>query len=208
MTGDVEFLTSQLDGMIAMFYLWNSTRDNTTGLYHRTPLSDAQEFSLPGYLVGGPNGGPVQQWNSMDNDETLIWLGPETYRISFNSYMVAAARSIATVASLAGEASLAALWNQTSRDLDAKMQAMLYDNDINFWIDVIQHTNEPVVGRQSIGFYPYRFNVATSNSQVRGLEASLDTTHFLTQYGPTTLEQINPYYTPFKNITYCCVSLE
>lgn len=41
-TGDVDFLTSQLDGMITTYELWNTTRDATTGLYHRTPLSDAQ----------------------------------------------------------------------------------------------------------------------------------------------------------------------
>lgn len=41
-TGDVEMLKSQTDGMITTYNLWNVTRDNTTGLYHRTPLSDAQ----------------------------------------------------------------------------------------------------------------------------------------------------------------------
>lgn len=47
-TGNLGFLESQLDRMINIYYLWNSTRDNTTGLYHRTPWLDAQEFSLPG----------------------------------------------------------------------------------------------------------------------------------------------------------------
>lgn len=45
--GDVPFLVSQLDGMIATYDLWNSTRDKTSGLYHRTPVLDAQEYSLP-----------------------------------------------------------------------------------------------------------------------------------------------------------------
>ena len=84
-TGNLPFLLSQLDGMIEMYYLWNSTRDNITGLYHRAPLSDAQEFSLPGYVTGGPNGGAVEVWNSFQNDFTTIWLGPETYRPSFNT---------------------------------------------------------------------------------------------------------------------------
>ena len=86
--GDTQFLESQLQGMIDMFNLWNVTQDPVTGLYHRTPLLDAQEFSLPGYVVGGPNGGMVQQWNSVDNNYTTIDLGPQTYRISFNAYMV------------------------------------------------------------------------------------------------------------------------
>ena len=41
-TGDVDFLTSQLDGMIAMYRLWDVQFNTTVGLYHRTPLSDAQ----------------------------------------------------------------------------------------------------------------------------------------------------------------------
>lgn len=108
-SGDIPFLTSQLEGMIGMYYLWEVQRDNTTGLYFRTPLLDAQEYSLPNYLVGGPNGGPVQQWDdfglppSMQNNYELIWLGPETYRPDFNAYMIAGAWAIGEVAAMAGK---------------------------------------------------------------------------------------------------------
>lgn len=51
--GDTDFLTSQLRGMIDMYSLWNVTQDTVTGLYHRNPLQDAQEFSLPGFVTGG-----------------------------------------------------------------------------------------------------------------------------------------------------------
>jgi hypothetical protein len=97
--------------MIYTYHLWNSTRDNVTELYHRNPLQDAQEYSLPGYLTGGPGGGPMQEWNDFGlsaamgggNDYNLIWLGPETYRPDFNAYMVAGAWAIADVASMSGE---------------------------------------------------------------------------------------------------------
>lgn len=110
-TGDIPFLISQLDGMIASYDLWNVTKDSKTGLYHRNPLQDAQEYSLPGYLTGGPGGGPVEEWNDFGlnsvmgggNDYDLIWLGPETYRPSHNAYMVAGAWAISKVASLAGK---------------------------------------------------------------------------------------------------------
>ena len=49
------------------------------------------------------------------------------------------------------------------------------------------------------------FGIGTNESNIRGLETGLDTEHFLTEFGPTTLEQISPYYTAFKNITYCCL---
>jgi len=53
----------------------------------------------------------MDQWNDFGlnaaqgggNDYTLIWLGPETYRPSFESYMVANAYAISEVATLAGE---------------------------------------------------------------------------------------------------------
>lgn len=110
-TGDISFLAAQLDGMIASYNLWDVQRDNTTGLYHRTPLLDAQEYSLPGYLTGGPGGGPMQEWNDFGlssamgggNDYDLIWLGPETYRPSMNAYMIAGAWAIGEVASWAGK---------------------------------------------------------------------------------------------------------
>ena len=41
-TGDVDFLTSQLEGMIKMYEIWDVQMNESTGLYHRTPLSDAQ----------------------------------------------------------------------------------------------------------------------------------------------------------------------
>lgn len=110
-TGNVDFLTSQLDGMISMFNLWDNQKDKTTGLYHRAPLNDAQEYSLPGFLTGGPGGGPVKIWDDFGlsaaegggNDYTAIWAGPETYRPNFNAYMIAGARAISTIANLTSQ---------------------------------------------------------------------------------------------------------
>lgn len=106
---------------------------------------------------------------------------------------------------MTGQSRLAQEWNITATALLNNMQSLLYDNDLNFWIDVIQGTNQPAVGRQLIGYYPYRFGIGTNSTNIQGLETGLNNKHFLTQFGPTTLEQINPYYTAFKNITYCCL---
>jgi len=212
-TGDIPFLVSQLNGMIASYNLWNVTIDSTTGLYHRNPLQDAQEYSLPGYLTGGPGGGPMQQWNDFGlsasqgggNDYNLIWLGPETYRPDFNAYMVANARAISTVATLAGNTSLAQTWSTYADGLYSRMENQLYSDQLNFWIDVVQGTNLRCEGRELIGYYPYRFDVGTNETYIQGLEAGLNNEHFLTEFGPTTLEQTNPYFTALKNSTYCCM---
>ena len=203
--GDASFLESQLDGMVHTYYLWNATVDNQTGLYHRTPLLDAQEYSLPGWIVGGPNGGPVADYLSIDNNYSIIDNGPQTYRPNFNAYMVAGARSIATVAQMTGNLSLSMTWNEYADKLYSSMLDVLYDNNLNFWIDVVESTNLRIDGRQLIGYFPFRFDVGTNETFIQGLEGGLTTEHFLTEFGPTTLEQINPYFTALKNLTYCCL---
>lgn len=47
--------------------------------------------------------------------------------------------------------------------------------------------------------------MGTTEDMRKGLEASLNSDGFLTTFGPTTLEQSNPYYTSLKNQTYCCL---
>ena len=205
-TANTPFLISQLNGTINIYGLWKVVLDNTTGLYHRTPLLDAQEYSLPGWLTGGPNGGPVEVWNSFDNNYTTIDLGPETYRPSHNSFMLAGAAAIANIAQLAGDSDLYQQWNTTAATLYSNMYKLLWNTDLEFWIDVAEGTNQQFLGRQLIGYYPYRFEIGTGDDMVRGLETGLTTQGFLTEFGPTTLEQTNPYYTSLKNTTYCCVS--
>jgi hypothetical protein len=206
-TGDSSFLKAQLHDLIKTFNLWNVTIDATTGLYHRTPLSDAQEYSLPGFVTGGPNGGSVEDWYSFENDFTTIWLGPETYRPNFNAYMVAGARVFSKVSQLVGNEALAQEWDSTASGLYSKMLGMLWNNDLEFWIDVVEGTNLEVIGRELIGYFPYHFDVGTDESFIKGLEAGLTNEEFLTEFGPTMLEQTNQYYTAVKNITYCCVCI-
>ena len=139
----------------------------------------------------------------MDNNYAVIDVGPETYRPNFNAYMVAGARAIANVAQIASNTSLSSTWNGYAATLYQTMQQMLYDDDLNFWIDVVEGTNLQIRGRELIGYFPFRFDVGTDSQNIRGLETGLDTEHFLTTYGPTTLEQTNPYFTALKNLTYC-----
>lgn len=84
------------------------------------------------------------------------------------------------------------------------MQDLLWSDNLQWWIDVVEGTNLRCEGRELVGMFPYRFGVGLGSEYVKGLEAGLDTEHFLTEYGPTTLEQTNQYYTSLKNTTYCC----
>lgn len=101
--------------------------------------------------------------------------------------------------------SLSHKWEQYGKDLYNRMQEQMYSSELNFWIDVVQGSNLRCQGRELIGYFPYRFDVGTDQSYIAGLEAGLTSEGFLTEYGPTTLEQSNPYYTALKNSTYCCM---
>lgn len=101
--------------------------------------------------------------------------------------------------------SLSNKWLEYGNDLYTKMQDQLYSPELNFWIDVVQGSDLQCVGRELIGYYPYRFDIGTNQKHLDGLIAALTTKNFLTDFGPTTLEQTNPYYTALKNSTYCCM---
>ena len=57
--GDTKYTTEQLSDMAKLWYYWDYTYDFAAGLYYYTPNWDAQEFSLPGYIVA-PDGGQLQ----------------------------------------------------------------------------------------------------------------------------------------------------
>jgi hypothetical protein len=124
------------------------------------------------------------------------------HRPNFNAYMVAGARAISTVASMAGNSTLAQTWSSYASGLYQRMEDLLYSDELNFWIDVVEGTNLLCQGRELKGYYPYRFGVGTNTTQLQGLEAAIE--KFLTEYGPPTLETTSPYYTALKNTTYCC----
>ena len=84
------------------------------------------------------------------------------------------------------------------------MQNHLYSHELDFWIDVVQGTNLRCQGRELIAYFPYRFDVGTTQTFISGLEAGMDEEHFLTEFGPTTLEMTSPYFTALKNTTHCC----
>ncbi|PVH88495.1 hypothetical protein DL98DRAFT_628537 [Cadophora sp. DSE1049] len=193
--GDNKYTTEQLADMVRLWHYWNSVFDENVGLYYFTPNFDAQEYSLPGYVVD-PSGGQLQ----LD--------GPDTYRPSHNAYMVANARAIAQVAKQSGDSETASNFTQIADRLEQAMSDKLWDPVQEFFVDVIRPNNPnltKVMGREEVGLYPFRFGVGLepkySNASIQKL---LDPQGFLTPYGPTTLEVQNEYYFATKPSDYCC----
>ena len=195
-SGELGFFQSQLDGMVRMWHQWDYTFDDDVGLYYFTPLWDAQEYSLPGYVATG----------GVDND--LERNGPDTYRPSLNAYMVANARAVAEAANMIGNSSLASEFTEHADNIQDAMYAHLWDTKQQFFIDVIRPNNSdlsPIQGREEVGFYPFRFGVGTESKYITpSVNQLFDSEGFFTQYGPPTLEVRNQYYTAEKPSGYCC----
>ena len=199
--GNTAFLTSQLQGLVRMWREWDFTFDSAVGLYYYTPLFDAQEFSLPCWVAS----------NSGQNNLTLLLIGPDTYRPSHNTYMVANARAIALTAQLASETTLAREYTSTADHIEAAMYEHLWDSDLQFFIDVIKANNHsqghqgPVQGRQLVGLFPFRFGIGlTAKYANLSIQELFDPEGFQAPFGPTTLERRNEYYGATKPTTYCC----
>ena len=199
--GNTAFLIDQLQGMVQLWHQWDFTFDSKVGLYYYTPTADAQEFSLPGWVVS--NGG-------LDNI-TLLDVGPDTYRPSHNAYMVANARAIAQTAKLAGNMALTVTFTSTADEIEAAMFKHLWDPDQQFFVDVVRMSNYSldqgvlIQGRQEVGLFPFRFEIGLSpqyaNPSIREI---FDPEGFQAPYGPSTLERRNEYYDATKPTAYCC----
>ncbi len=99
-------LISQLDGMVRMWHECDCTFDESVGLHYYTPNFDAQEYSLPGFIVThGVN-------NQLELD------GPNTYWPSHNAYMVTNAKAIAAVAHAQGTTTIAAEFTSLAMNLE------------------------------------------------------------------------------------------
>ena len=67
--------------------------------------------------------------------------------------MVAGARAISQVATLAGNTSLSQTWSTYAEGLYSRMQEQLYSAELNFWIDVVEGTKLRCEGRELIGYF-------------------------------------------------------
>lgn len=75
-------------------------------------------------------------------------------------------------------------------------------------MDIIRPNNPSftrLTGREEVGLYPYRFGIGLNATYAQpALDSMFDTQGFLAPYGPTTLEQRDPYYnSTLPDPSYC-----
>ncbi|KAJ3569883.1 hypothetical protein NPX13_g5925 [Xylaria arbuscula] len=196
-TGDSEFLATQLQDMIRVWNLWDRQFDSDVGLYYYEPVWDAQELSLPGFIA-----------DPDDLDWDLRKDGPETYRPSHNAYMVANARAIARSAKLASDTDTESEFSNIADELEAAMFKYLWAPEQNFFMDVIRPNNPNLTrltGREQVGLFPYRFAIGLNQSYAQpAVDSMFDPDGFLATYGPTTLEIRDEWFMATKPENYCC----
>lgn len=193
-TGDLSFATAQLDGMISMWNVWmDNVFDSQIGLFYYTPVFDAMEYSLPGYV---------------DGDPSLQFAGPNTFRPSHNAYMYANALAIAEIAHIAGRSDVVQNFTNIANRLQQAFYSQLWNSSVSFFVDSIRRgpgQADKLSGREEVGAFPQRFGLGLEPQYANGTIAGLfDTQGLLSQYGPRTLEGRNQYYTAEKPTGYCC----
>ncbi|KAI3319574.1 Six-hairpin glycosidase [Xylariaceae sp. AK1471] len=197
-TGDSEFLSTQLDDMVRVWHLWDPYFDSAAGLYYYQPVWDAQELSLPGFIAD-PNG----------TDWTLRKDGPDTFRPSHNAYMVANARAIARAAELARDGFTKFQFSKFADQLETAMLKRLWAPEQEFFMDIIRPGNPKLTrltGREQVGLFPYRFGIGLNHTYAQpALDSMFDPLGFFAPYGPTTLEIRDPWFAATKpDPSYCC----
>ncbi|KAI0592864.1 Six-hairpin glycosidase-like protein [Biscogniauxia sp. FL1348] len=196
-TGDGTFLSHQLDDMIRVWHEWDHVFDKAAGLYYYQPVWDAQELSLPGFVVDPNN----TNWNLRKD-------GPDTFRPSHNAYMAANARAIATAANLANDGFTAAKFTKLADDLVNAIHQLMWATEQRFFMDIIRPGNPkliPLSGREQVGLFPYRFGIGLNQSYAQpAVDAMFDTDGFLAPFGPTTLEIRDPWFMATRPNDYCC----
>lgn len=126
--------------------------DSWTLRLHTSVLYDAQEYSLPGYVS-----------NTVKPNPDILFPGPDTFRPSLNSYMVANADAIVAVATAVGDADVASKYSTISQNLRQAMLTNLWNSSQQVSVDNIRAGSPgagQVIGREEVGFYPFRYGIA------------------------------------------------
>lgn len=123
-------------------------------------------------------------------------------RPSINSYMYGNALAIASIASLAGDKAVAALYNAKADSIKTWVETRLWDNDAHFF-----EVHKPVLNgdmlasdtsahvREEIGFLPWYFNLPSDDEKYASAWLQLaDEKGFCAPFGITTAERRHPLF--------------
>ncbi len=179
--GDRAFALSLLPAMIANYRLWESTQQDSNGLFWSIDTRDAMEKSISG----------------------------DGYRPTLNSYMYGDARAIAEIAVANGDSTTAAEFNAKADKLRTLIETKLWNPRDQFY-EVLSPsadsgirkqkrfadpgTTEQLAGvREEIGYIPWAYGIPAAAHAVAWKQL-FDPRGFDGKYGSTTAERRSPRF--------------
>ncbi len=169
-TGDKEFLVSQLDNLIRNYQQWEQEHLTTNGLFWQYDVRDAMEESISGSRTN------------------------KNLRPTINSYMYANALAIANIARLAGNEKIAAEYDAKAANFKKLVEADLWNDNAKFF-EARRDNGKLANVREEIGFIPWMFELPEPNEGYEEAWAQLtDPKGFQAPYGITTAERRSPYF--------------
>lgn len=143
--GDRAAAIAHLPTMRHVYNAWEERFDRTKHLYWIEPLLDATEYTISSIDASGGKDG---------------FRGGDAFRPSINAYMFANARALSRLATIAGDAAMAAEFTARAQDLKDHVQADLWQPKLDHFVDRYKVTNEhvrywePIRGRELVGYLP------------------------------------------------------
>ena len=165
---DERFVTDMLPDMVADYEGWEQEKKLSNGLYWQFDVRDAMEETI--------SGGRREK----------------NARPSINGYMYGNAKAIAAIATMAGKADVAALFNRKADSIKQLTQAKLWNSRDSFF-EVLKEADTSANVKEEIGFIPWYFNMPDDKFTVAWKSVKDDKT-FRAPFGITTADRSHPQF--------------
>ena len=180
--GDTTLESDLLPAMIANYKAWEASNyDTAVGLFWQIDTRDAMEKSI----------------------------GGDGYRTPLNTYMIADAQAIATIAKTNGQDDIAHEYAAKAETLKRTMDEKLWNAKDNFYEDLSPSADSGIRKqkkfidpgtqlklsgvRELIGYIPWQFDLPSASRDVAWKQL-FDPKGFAGMYGPTTAERRSPRF--------------
>lgn len=155
-------------------------------------------------------------WSNDDRDAMEKSISGSGLRPTLNSYMVANARAVATIARWAGHVDLSAEFDAKADELTRLIQEKLWDKNDDFFKVIPQEDKDDDIRftdfasvdpghnvREAIGYIPWAFGIAQSDNNEKAWRFLNDPKHFAGLVGPRTAEACHPRYMNHESAHEC-----
>jgi hypothetical protein len=184
--GDRAAVVRPLTSMRRIYQAWDDHFDAGRGLYWIEPLLDATEYSVASINASGGKDG---------------FRGGDAFRPSINSYMVANARAISNIATLAGDPANARLYAGKADALRDHLLTDLWSPQQTHFLDRYREGNayvkawDQIDARELVGYLPWAYGVVGKDRRFDAAWAHLLAPDQLGgPYGLRTTEPSYAYY--------------